>query len=765
VSDLALVPVLGIDAPVEDLAVPVFVPVADGDFVLGDTNRNDVADPGETFQYVYPGDINSDGIQDSNETWAAALYNLGDTDRDGVHDAGETWVGDMDQDGVVDTDERWHFQNLGDINQNNLQDNGETWQYARAGDDDMDGVEDPGETFLYRNVGDTNQNGNEDFGETFQYYNAGDTNRNGVEDPGETFQFATVFQPLASLDADNDGFNDGDTNLDGSLSVGETWKYAFTHTVTQDQIDNRVNGIPTVDPSLSHDNTAQGATNQTAPVSASASVPIVQKPHLTITKNAAVLGGVVDQAGDVIHYRINVTNDGNMTLTNLVVSDPSATGPVAGVDADNDTFNDGDLNHDGELDIGEIWKYTASHTVTQAEIDSNGGGDGFIDNEATVTTFQTATDPDPASATATVQVVQRPELSLTKAGTFNDEDEDGFADVGETIGYAVTVANTGNVTLHAVNLTDPLIASFVRGADILGNGDNIFDVNEIWSYAGSYAIDQDDIDAGNVHNQATATALGPQDQAASDDADDDTALPQNPHVTLAKAGTFNDEDEDAFADVGETIGYAFTVANTGNVTLHGVTVTDPQVTNAVRGSDIAGNGDNVLDVNEVWSYTGSYAIDQDDINAGEVFNMATAAALGPQNQPASDDANEHVGLPPAPTLSLAKTGTWVDAGESGADEGELIQFVFAVTNSGSIAFNNVVLSDPLLDGVIAGPDSGDDANTGILDPGETWIYSADYSITDVDADAGHVENEATVTALASHGVVSATAYLDVSFTV
>jgi uncharacterized repeat protein (TIGR01451 family) len=55
VSDLALVPVLNIDAPVEDEDVPVFIPVVDGDFILGDTNQNGVPDPGETFQYVYPG--------------------------------------------------------------------------------------------------------------------------------------------------------------------------------------------------------------------------------------------------------------------------------------------------------------------------------------------------------------------------------------------------------------------------------------------------------------------------------------------------------------------------------------------------------------------------------------------------------------------------------------------------------------------------------------------------------------------------------------
>ena len=47
------------------------------------------------------------------------------------------------------------------------------------------------------------------------------------------------------------------------------------------------------------------------------------------------------------------------------------------------TFNSGDTDQDSLLDVGETWQYTASHTVTQAELDTNGGGDGDIDNTAT----------------------------------------------------------------------------------------------------------------------------------------------------------------------------------------------------------------------------------------------------------------------------------------------------------------------------------------------------------------------------------------------
>ena len=38
------------------------------------------------------------------------------------------------------------------------------------------------------------------------------------------------------------------------------------------------------------------------------------------------------------------------------------------------------LNADLILEIGEIWVYNGTYTVNQTDIDSNGGGDGFIEN-------------------------------------------------------------------------------------------------------------------------------------------------------------------------------------------------------------------------------------------------------------------------------------------------------------------------------------------------------------------------------------------------
>jgi hypothetical protein len=102
-----------------------------------------------------------------------------------------------------------------------------------------------------------------------------------------------------------------------------------------------------------------------------------------------------DDAGDVINYLLSVTNNGDLDLTNVVITDAVADigSIVRGLDAIGD--------NDNILEVGEIWTFTAKHTVTQAEIDNRGGGDGDIDNIAFVTADSAAgqvTDSDTEDA-------------------------------------------------------------------------------------------------------------------------------------------------------------------------------------------------------------------------------------------------------------------------------------------------------------------------------------------------------------------------------
>src|SRR5436305_14834318 len=97
----------------------------------------------------------------------------------------------------------------------------------------------------------------------------------------------------------------------------------------------------------------------------------------------------------------------------------------------NGVFNSGDINQDGNLNLGETWHFTASHTVTQTELNAG----GTIDNTASVGTTQGASDS--ASTHVTVVVPPPPPtftmtLEQTAFG-FIDNNNNDEADTGDTL--------------------------------------------------------------------------------------------------------------------------------------------------------------------------------------------------------------------------------------------------------------------------------------------------------------------------------------------
>jgi hypothetical protein len=175
-------------------------------------------------------------------------------------------------------------------------------------------------------------------------------------------------------------------------------------------------------------------------------VPIDYNPSVTLAKDATVPGGTADTAGEVISYTIDVANDGKVSLTTAVVSDPSVSDLTRGVDIVG--------NNDNILDVGETWHYTASHTVTQAELDSNGGGDGTIDNTASVTTDQGAS----ASDTASVMVVPPPTvgISIDDNANLSQLVSGPPAHVDDLIQFFFQITNLGNTMLTSVAVSDTL---------------------------------------------------------------------------------------------------------------------------------------------------------------------------------------------------------------------------------------------------------------------------------------------------------------------
>ena len=203
---------------------------------------------------------------------------------------------------------------------------------------------------------------------------------------------------------------------------------------------------------------------------------------------------LADADGDVLNYRVVVTNSGNVTLTDVSVTDPLTGQNLSGI----------------TLAPGESQEFLTSYTLTQADLDNQGGGDGDIDN--TVTADSAETGPEEASAAA--PLVYNPDLSIEKTADVEEVDE-----IGDVIQYTIAVSNTGNITLSGVTVTDPLIQDSLTPRDLDLDGvidgdldaDDLMDVGETWYWMGQYQVSSDDyaaamasMDPYFIRNTATA---------------------------------------------------------------------------------------------------------------------------------------------------------------------------------------------------------------------------------------------------------------------
>ena len=181
------------------------------------------------------------------------------------------------------------------------------------------------------------------------------------------------------------------------------------------------------------------------------SSPIDPAPELALVKTADGPDPVT--VGDVIGYSFAVTNSGNVTLTNVTVTDPLV--GAAAIDCGGDGNNVIESFAPG----GPI-TCTASYTVTQADVDN-----GEVSNTATATGTPPPDVPPPSPATSTVDVPidRTASLSIVKSSNVALPSE---LNAGQTITYTFSVTNTGNTTLTNVTVTDVIITE--TPPDLLG---------------------------------------------------------------------------------------------------------------------------------------------------------------------------------------------------------------------------------------------------------------------------------------------------------
>src|SRR5690606_952221 len=184
----------------------------------------------------------------------------------------------------------------------------------------------------------------------------------------------------------------------------------------------------------------------------------------------------------------------------------------------------------------------------------------------------------------------------------------------ETISYAFLVKNTGNVTLKDVTVEDAKV-TVIEGPQTLAPGGT-------FTFHANYTPVQEEIDAGQVVNTATAIGTPPSGPIVRSEPDTELVPPDLvPGLTIDKQGALNDSNGNGLLDLGETISYSFLVRNTGSVTLKNVTVKDPLVQVTEEPQTLGPRG--------TFTFHGSYTPTQADIDAGKVENTATATGVTP----------------------------------------------------------------------------------------------------------------------------------------
>ena len=514
---------------------------------------------------------------------------------------------------------------------------------------------------------------------------------------------------LTDLDVTDDRIPGGADCADTSLAVGAQTTCTAEYTVTADDVaagsvQNTATATAT-GPDGTVDDTASENVETLGPV---AGIAIVK----SLDPDTQLPPGI----GDVLTYDLVVTNTGTVALSPVTVTDPLA----GTVDCPATS-----------LALGDSMTCRATVTVTQAQVLA-----GEVHNTARAEgTPPAASGLDPVDDTddetvATVAPVTG--LVVDKRADVPGSDPDVVA-VGDRIVYRYLVTNTGTLPLTQIAVHDDRVPTVDCPSGPLAPGASI-------TCTGSHVVTQAEVDAGHVVNVARATGTDPRgdDVRSDEDREDVPAAPANPALTVRKSATLHDEDGDGLADVGETVTYRYVVTATGNVSVHGVRVTDDRV--RVRCPQVT------LAPGERVTCTASRTVTQADVDGGAAVNVATAHGTGPSGQ--SVTSPEDRAVVPADSrwqLTVGKTAAVQGGTPDGlAREGDVVVFVTTATNTGSTTLTDVLITD------------ADDRATcaaATLEPGRSVTCTVRHTTTAADVDRGRVLDRATALAWAPSGYV------------
>jgi uncharacterized repeat protein (TIGR01451 family) len=326
-------------------------------------------------------------------------------------------------------------------------------------------------------------------------------------------------------------------------------------------------------------------------------------PGITVEKStngsdADTAPGPLVPVGDPVTWTYLVMNTGNVDLTGISVVDDQGVTVTCATDS---------------LVAGDSMTCTGSGTATA----------GQYANLATVTATPPV-GPDVSDTDPSHYFGSDPSVVMEKSTNGDDADvaPGPLVPVGDAVSWTYLVMNTGNVDLTGISVTDDQGVTVTCPTDALIAGDSMTCTGSGTATAGQYA------------NLATVTATPPVGTDVSD-TDASHYFGSDPSVVVEKSTNGADADvaPGPLVPVGDPVSWSYLVANTGNVDLTGISVTDDQGVTVTCPTDSLVAGDSM-------TCTGSGTA-----VAGQYSNLATVTGRPPVGGDVSDtDASHYYGL-------------------------------------------------------------------------------------------------------------------------
>lgn len=384
---------------------------------------------------------------------------------------------------------------------------------------------------------------------------------------------------------------------------------------------------------------------------------------------------------------------------------------------------------------------------------------------------------DDVSVTSGACVVTSKSVTLPSGGS--------AVRLGETVQYSIVASNQGASSATLSSLVDVLPAgvSLVPGSitvasgavttgvsDAVGDDTGEFDsgTNAVRVRVGSgatssvggtlavgasvtvgFSVVVNSVTAlPSINNTATVSftdSLSSLTKTSTSNTTSTTITPDAPALSIVTTGSVAPVENQTAAKVGDEITWSYVVTNTGDVTVTGVTINDPEGGTITCAPTTLAVGENAT-----CTGTAIHTVSLADLGTGSVSNGATASATPPFGASPIESAESIASITTvavAPAVSIVTVGTVTPVeNQSAAALDNTVVWSYFVTNTGNVPLTDITVNDPEGGTITCAPSD--------LAVGEstTCTGTATYTVSPVDLANGSISNGATASATPPFGL-------------